>query len=249
MSRPVLHSVEKTGGEEKLPRHVAIIMDGNGRWAKARHLPRVAGHKKGATALQKTIEACIKAGIPYLTLYAFSSENWQRPPGEVDDLMNLLRGYLESELEKLHQEGIRLQIIGNLDRLEQDIRTRLQHALDLTSGNSRLTLTVALSYGGREEIVQAAQALAQQVQQRVLQPGHIEETALRQALYAPALPDPDLLIRTGGEQRISNFLLWQSAYTELYFTPTLWPDFSAKDFRKALEDYGQRERRYGRTNG
>lgn len=232
-------------GKSSLPRHVAIIMDGNGRWAKARHLPRTAGHKKGANAVKETLEACAKAGVQYLTLYAFSAENWQRPQQEVEDLMNLLRSYIGNELDALHKQGIKLQIIGQREKLAPDIRQQLEEAISLTQHNTRLTLTVALSYGSRQEIVHAARRLAEQVADGKLPPGDITEHTLASAFYAPDVPDPDLLIRTGGEQRLSNFLLWQAAYAELYFTETLWPDFSAECLNEALASYSQRERRYG----
>lgn len=234
-----------SGGLLLLPQHVAIIMDGNGRWARARHLPRSAGHKRGAKAVHETIEACIQVGIPYLTLYAFSAENWQRPQDEVNDLMNLLRVYIQNELERLHREGVRLQVIGQVEKLAPDIRQLLENAMRTTCDNARLTLTVALSYGSRQEITLAAKALAKQVAEGALAAEAIDEQQLTRALHAPDLPDPDLLIRTGGEQRLSNFLLWQAAYAELYFTDTLWPDFSAADLQTALDAFSQRERRFG----
>jgi undecaprenyl diphosphate synthase len=227
------------------PQHVAIIMDGNGRWAKSRGLPRTAGHKKGADTLRTVLNACREAGVKYLTIYAFSSENWQRPEAEVSDLMQLLRHYLENEIRTMHENGVRMRFIGNLAKLAPDIRDQVHKAETLTQENTEFNLTVALSYGGRQELVRAAQKLATEVAQGIRSPEAITEKALAGALDTHDLPEPDLLIRTGGEQRISNFLLWQSAYAEFYFTPVLWPDFSAVHFREALEEYSRRERRYG----
>ncbi len=227
--------------------HIAIIMDGNGRWAKARHLPRTAGHKKGADAARAAIEACVELRVPCLTLYAFSSENWNRPEEEVGELMNLLKFYLGRELASLHKNGVRMRFIGDRSRLSEDIRERLAQAEELTANNTRLWLQVALSYGSRQEIVQAARALAEQVSAGTLDLAAIDEKLLERHLYTAGLPDPDLLIRTGGDQRISNFLLWQCAYTEFYFTDTLWPDFSKENLREAIEDFRGRERRFGKT--
>lgn len=228
-----------------LPQHVAVIMDGNGRWAKSRGLPRTAGHKKGSDTLRAVLDACRDAGVRYLTIYAFSSENWKRPEEEISDLMQLLRHYLKHELAKLHENRVRLRFIGDPARLEPDIRVSMEDARALTAGNADFNLTVALSYGSRQEIVRAVRKLAGEVQQGRLTPDAIDEELLSSALDTADMPEPDLLIRTGGEQRLSNFLLWQSAYTEFYFTEVLWPDFGREHFLAALQAYGQRERRYG----
>jgi undecaprenyl diphosphate synthase len=229
----------------RLPRHVAIIMDGNGRWAQARGLPRVAGHRQGADAVRQTLIAAGELGIPYLTLFGFSSENWKRPPDEVDSLMGLLRHYLRSEIAELHRNGVRLRVIGELDRLAADIAAMIRNAEALTQDNDRMNLTIALSYGGRAEIVAAARAIAAEVMEGKLALDRIDEAAVGRHLFTSELPEPDLLIRTSGEQRISNFLLWQCAYAELVFTKTLWPDFGRADLEQAVADYGGRERRYG----
>jgi undecaprenyl diphosphate synthase len=225
-----------------LPRHVAIIMDGNGRWAKARGLARTNGHKKGAEALRRTLDACRDAGIRYLTIYAFSSENWKRPQEEVSDLMQLLTHYLQHELDTLHKNEVCLRFIGDLSQLDASVRDMVENAVQKTKKNAAFNLTVALSYGSRQEIVRAVKKLAANHKAE-----DITEEKLSAALDTADLPEPDLLIRTGGEQRLSNFLLWQSAYTEFYFTDTLWPDFDATELHKALNDYAKRERRYGTT--
>ena len=227
------------------PRHIAIIMDGNGRWAASRGLPRVAGHRRGAEALRRTVVAAGELGIPYLTLFGFSSENWKRPPSEVGDLMGLLRHYLRGEIAELHRNGVRLRVIGDRARLAPDIVTLIDNAEALTRGNGGVNLTVALSYGGRSEIVAATRAIAAKAATGALDPGAIDEAAIERHLFTADLPDPDLLIRTSGEQRISNFLLWQCAYAELVFTKTLWPDFGRADLEQAIADFGCRERRYG----
>jgi undecaprenyl diphosphate synthase len=224
-----------------VPAHVAIIMDGNGRWAKARGLPRFAGHKKGAEALRAILRGAADIGIKYLTVYAFSSENWNRPAPEVSDLMGLLKYYLNNELQEIEKNNIRLMVIGNRTKLSEDIRAQIEAAEARTRRNSGLVLCIGLSYGAREEILRAVQKIIAEKSR----PDMLDEKSFSACLDTSALPDPDLLIRTGGEQRLSNFLLWQSAYAELYFTPTLWPDFSVEHLRKAVEDYGQRERRYG----
>ncbi len=228
-----------------LPTHIAIIMDGNGRWAKSRGLPRTAGHKKGADALRRVLDSCRDAKIEYLTVYAFSSENWKRPEDEIKDLMQLLRHYLKHELPELHKNNIRLRFIGDFSKLDTDIRGSMNEAMALTAGNTAFNFTVALSYGARQEIVRAARTLAEAVKSGKLAPDAIDESAFAAALDTHDMPEPDLLIRTGGEHRISNFLLWQSAYTEFYFTPALWPDFDAAHFNDALGEYAKRERRYG----
>ena len=220
-----------------VPRHVAIIMDGNGRWAKARGLPRVAGHRQGAEAARKVLRAAGESGIECLTLYAFSSENWQRPAQEINDLTGLLRFYIQRELSSLHKEGIRLKILGDHNAFEADVARMVDKAVERTAGNSRMTLAIALNYGGRTEIVRAAQAAAAA--------GAIDEAAIERALDTHDLPPLDLLIRTSGEHRLSNFLLWQAAYAELLFVDTLWPDFDGDALRAALADYARRERRYG----
>lgn len=235
--------------QQQLPAHVAIIMDGNGRWAKSRGLPRAAGHKKGAEALRNLLVECQDMGIRYLTIYAFSSENWNRPQTEVSDLMQLLRFYLEHELRTLVKHGIRLKVIGDLSQVDAATRKQVESAEEKTAGNDRFQLTVALSYGARNEIVQAAKNLAQKVKSGDLSIEEIDEKSIDENLYTASLPDPDLLIRTGGEQRLSNFLLWQQAYTELFFTPVFWPDFSIDHFKEAVAEYAKRERRYGTTTG
>ncbi|MBV8777426.1 MAG: isoprenyl transferase [Alphaproteobacteria bacterium] len=232
-----------------LPRHIAIIMDGNGRWAKARGLPRIAGHRRGAEAVRRTLTAAAELGIPYLTLFGFSSENWKRPLAEVDDLMGLLRHYLRGEIAELHRNNMRLRVIGDRGRLASDIVTLIANAETLTADNSGLNLTIALSYGGRDEIIAAVRALAAKAAEGALAPEAIDEATISRHLFTADIPDPDLLIRTSGEQRISNFLLWQCAYSELVFTKTLWPDFGAADLEAAIADYGGRERRYGASLG
>ena len=231
--------------ELKPPVHVAIIMDGNGRWAKARGLPRVAGHKRGAEAVRRTVTGAAELGIQYLTLYGFSSENWKRPPAEIDDLMGLLRLYLVNEIEELHQKGVRLRVIGQRSRLQADIVRLIEHAEQHTAANRRLNLTVALSYGGRAEIAEAARRVAEEVRAGRLEPAQVDERRFERFLYTSDMPDPDLLIRTSGEKRISNFLLWQCAYAELVFLDRLWPDFTRDDLEKAITEYHGRDRRYG----
>ncbi len=228
-----------------LPRHVAIIMDGNGRWANARGMPRALGHRKGAEAVRRCIAGATELGIPFLTLYGFSSENWRRPMTEVEDLMGLLRRYLQSELAEIHKNGIRLRIIGDRRRLPSDITRLIDDAEARTAENRRLTLIIALSYGSRQEITEAARRLAEAVQARQLEPDSIDEETFAQGLLTTGIPDPDLLIRTSGEQRLSNFLLWQLAYSELVFVDKLWPDFDKSDLIAAVEEFRRRERRYG----
>ena len=232
-----------------LPRHIAIIMDGNGRWAQARGLPRIAGHRRGAEALRRTLIAASELGIPYLTLFGFSSENWKRPLDEVGELMGLLRHYLRGEIAELHKNGVRLRVIGEIGRLSADLITLIANAEALTRGNAGINLTVALSYGGRAEIVAATRAIAIKVAEGSLNVGAVDEDLIAGHLFTADLPDPDLLIRTSGEQRISNFLLWQCAYAELVFTKTLWPDFGRSDLEQAIADYCGRERRYGASVG
>jgi undecaprenyl diphosphate synthase len=226
------------------PRHVAIIMDGNGRWARQRLLPRVAGHKRGVESVRATVRACIERGVEHLTLFAFSSENWRRPAAEVDTLMELFVIALEREVDKLHQNGVRLRIVGNLERFGPRLNKLIAEGEALTRGNSRLTLNIAANYGGRWDILQAVNSLMRE--RGANEP--ITEADLASRLCLADVPEPDLFIRTGGEQRISNFLLWQLAYTELYFTDTLWPDFDAAALDAAIDSYRKRERRFGRTS-
>jgi undecaprenyl diphosphate synthase len=226
---------------------VAIIMDGNGRWAKQRQLSRVKGHEKGAEAVRTTVRTCRELGVPFLTLYAFSTENWQRPKTEVSALMGLLRRFLEAELRELLKNGIRLHVIGRRERLPGNVQKALAAAVQETRQNSALQLNLALSYGGRDEITRAAQSLAVEVQAGRLRPADITEELLSARLDTAGIPDPDLLIRTGGDMRVSNFLLWQLAYTEIFVTPTLWPDFTPELFQQILNDFQSRERRFGRV--
>ena len=227
------------------PRHVAIIMDGNGRWAKKRGLPRVAGHRAGAEAVRRTLKAAVKNGVEVLTLYAFSSENWRRSDEEVSDLKGLLGYYLERELDSLAKEGVGLRLIGDYRAFGPDLTQRLERAMERLKSNSRLTLVVALNYGSRAEIVEAARTLALRTRDGEIDPAAIDEAALEAQLDTHELPELDLLIRTSGEVRLSNFLLWQAAYAELIFTPTLWPDFGEEEFARAIEQFSARERRFG----
>jgi undecaprenyl diphosphate synthase len=231
------------------PVHVAIIMDGNGRWAKQRSLPRTAGHRRGVEAVRETVKAAVDLGISYLTLYGFSSENWNRPPTEVDDLMGLLRFYLRGEIAELHRQGVRVRSIGDRARLAPDIVRLIEEAEERTCRNVRLNLTIALSYGGRDELLRAMRLIAADVAAGRLAPDAIDEAAVKQRLHTVDMPDPDLVIRTSGEQRISNFLLWQSAYAELVFDDCLWPDFGRENLRRAVEEFQRRERRYGTAVG
>jgi undecaprenyl diphosphate synthase len=228
-----------------IPRHVAVIMDGNGRWAKKRFLPRVAGHVKGVELVREMVRACLERGISYLTLFAFSSENWRRPQEEVSLLMQLFVKALEQEVEKLGRNGVRLRVIGDLSRFDPHLQELIRRAENKTAENDRLVLTIAANYGGRWDIMQAANRLALAEPDRS---GSWSEADLEPYLAMSYAPEPDLFIRTGGEERISNFLLWQLAYTELYFTPTLWPDFATAEFDKAIASYQKRERRFGRTS-
>ena len=228
---------------DRLPRHIAIIMDGNGRWAKKRHLPRIAGHRAGIRAVRQSVEACVRLRVPYLTLYAFSVENWKRPHTEITLLMRLLREYLKKEISELNEQNIRLSVIGRIQELPKAVQHDLETALQSTRRNTGLRLTLALNYGARTELVDAIRELVSKGAQN----GDlvIDESALSRHLYTRDLPDPDLLIRTSGELRLSNFLLWQVAYAELWVTETLWPDFTAADLIRAIGDYQKRERRYG----
>jgi undecaprenyl diphosphate synthase len=231
------------------PKHVAIIMDGNGRWAASRRLPKIAGHREGASAVRRTITAAIESGVAWLTIYAFSSENWRRPAGEVLDLTGLLRHYLRNEIAELKANGVRLRIIGDRARFDPDIQSDLVAAEEDTAANHRLNLTVALSYGARAEIAAAARAAAEAAVAGRLDPAQLDETAFAGFLTTAGMPDPDLIIRTSGEQRLSNFLLWQGAYAELVFLDVLWPDFGPDHFGAALAEYARRERRFGARPG
>jgi undecaprenyl diphosphate synthase len=223
-------------------------MDGNGRWAKQRLLNRIKGHEKGADSVRAVVEACREIGIAYLTLYAFSTENWQRPQLEVDTLMTLLKKFLETEQKELTANNIRLSTVGEIERLPQDVRRALERVEDATRHNDGLRLVLALSYGGRAEIVRMAQHIARKAAEGIIMPTAVDAASVARELYTHDLPDPDLLIRTSGEQRLSNFLLWQLAYTELFFTPTLWPDFGKEEFIRILQDFQQRDRRYGQID-
>jgi undecaprenyl diphosphate synthase len=230
-----------------MPVHVAIIMDGNGRWAQKRLLSRILGHEKGSEAVRMAVRTCRELGIAFLTLYAFSTENWQRSKAEVDGLMRLLRRFLKTELPEMLQNNIRLHVIGRTERLPLDIQQTLSQAMAATQANTALQLNLALSYGGRDEITRAARALAAEVQAGLIGPEDISEERVAACLDTRGIPDPDILIRTGGDMRISNFLLWQLAYTEFFITSTLWPDFNREQFLKILDEFQARERRFGRV--
>jgi undecaprenyl diphosphate synthase len=230
--------------DQKTPRHVAIIMDGNGRWAIRRGLPRLAGHRAGTENLRRIIEACVEFGVGYLTIYAFSTENWGRPPEEVHGLMRILEDVIDRELNELNKEGVQLRHIGRLERLAPNLQEKVLHAIEMTKHNDQLVLNVAFNYGGRDEIVLAIQ--------RMIRDGvaaeDVNDEMVSRYLFTAGVPDPDLIIRTSGELRISNFLIWQAAYSEWYITPTYWPDFGKEEFKKALDAYAQRERRYGKVS-
>lgn len=232
----------------KLPQHLAIIMDGNGRWAKQKGLLRTIGHESGTKSVKATVETCAKLGIKNLTLYAFSTENWNRPKLEVDTLMKLLISSLKKELKTLNKNNIRLNAIGNLTNLPVKVQAELQEVIQKTSENTRMTLTLALSYGAREELVQAVKKISDKVKNNIISTDTIDETIINQHLYTHDLPDVDLVIRTSGEHRISNFLLWQIAYAEFYFTEVLWPDFNETNLYEAIISYQNRERRFGKTS-
>ncbi|MGA0384250.1 MAG: isoprenyl transferase [Flavobacteriaceae bacterium] len=234
--------------KEHLPKHLAIIMDGNGRWAKAKGKPRAFGHEAGFRAVRSIVEACAKLEIPYLTLYAFSTENWFRPKKEVDILMRILLSALKSELETMQKNNIKLQTVGGISSLPGVILEELERVVERTSQNTGMVLTLALSYGGREELVSMAKVLAEKVKNGLIHEQDIDESVVNEHLYTAEMPDVDLLIRTSGEMRISNFLLWQSAYAELYFTERYWPDFREEHLLEALTDYQNRERRFGKTS-
>ena len=233
---------------QDLPTHVAIIMDGNGRWARGRMMPRLEGHRQGAKSVRRAVEFCRRNGIRFLTLYAFSTENWKRPETEVYGLMKLLSQFLDSELEEIHSNDIRLNTIGEMKRLPEYLVAKIEAAKKTTENNKSMVLNVALSYGGRQDILSAALKMARELESGRIKQSEITEIFFSELLNTQGLPDPDLLIRTGGEFRISNFLLWQSAYTELYFTPVLWPDFDDHVFMEALEAYKSRQRRFGMTS-
>jgi undecaprenyl diphosphate synthase len=234
---------KKANQSKRIPRHIAIIMDGNGRWALARGLPRLAGHRAGTENLRQVIEACGEFGIEYLTIYAFSTENWGRPIEEVQGLMRILEDVIDRELPELHKQGVQLRHIGKLDRLKPELRQKVLDAIEMTKDNDRLVLNVAFNYGGRDEIICAIQ----QMIEKGVRPQEVTEDLVSQYLYTAGVPDPDLIIRTSGELRGSNFLIWQGAYAEWYFTPTFWPNFDREELQQALEEYAQRERRYGKT--
>lgn len=229
---------------ERIPTHVAIIMDGNGRWARQRGLPRLAGHRAGTENLRRIIQACIEFGIQYLTIYAFSTENWGRPQEEVEGLLRIVEDVIDRELQELHDQGVQLHHIGRLDRLEVGLREKMLHAMDYTRDNHKLVLNVAFNYGGRDEIVYAIQHLIRDG----VPAEDVNEELVSQYLFTSGTPDPDLIIRTSGELRGSNFLIWQGAYCEWYFTPAYWPDFDKEQLRLALEEFGHRERRYGKIS-
>ena len=235
--------------QPRIPKHIAIIMDGNGRWAQSRGLPRTDGHRRGIDAVKRTVEASGELGVEYLTLFGFSSENWKRPIVEVDDLMWLLRRFLQSETARLHENNVRIRVIGDRSTFSPDIVRLIEHSEQMTSGNDGLHLTAALSYGGRQEIVAAVRALAEDVAKGLVKPGDIDADGFAGYLATADIPDPDLLIRTSGEQRISNFLLWQIAYTELVFSDVLWPDFDREHLESAIQEFNGRERRYGAVAG
>jgi undecaprenyl diphosphate synthase len=238
-------AIPQTGA---VPRHVAIIMDGNGRWASERHLPRVAGHSRGVDAVRATIEACVARGVEYLTLFAFSSENWRRPADEVSLLMRLFIMVLEREVAQMRANGIRLKVVGDISAFEPRLQKLILQSQSRTAGNTRLTLTICANYGGRWDVLQATRAMLAARPDLAAQPQQITEADLAEHLAMSYAPEPDLFIRTGGEQRISNFLLWQLAYTELHFTPAYWPDFGAQELDRAFESFRSRERRFGRTS-
>lgn len=237
MDRPVDRS--------RVPRHVAIIMDGNGRWAQARGLPRVEGHRQGANSVENALECCAELGIPYLTLYCFSNENWKRPKDELSFLMGLLKTYLNQQTPRLIKNGIRLVVLGRREGLAPDVLAVMDRAIEKCQHGSKQTLCLAINYGSRQEIVDAMRTIAQQVADGELAPGAIDESTITEALYTRGIPDPDLLIRTSGELRISNFLLWQISYSELWVTPKAWPEFGKSDLIEAVRDYARRDRRFG----
>lgn len=231
--------------QSKTPHHIAIIMDGNGRWAEARGLPRLEGHKAGTENLRQIIRGCVDAGVKYLTIYAFSTENWGRPREEVEGLISILELFLDRELDELCAEGVKICHLGRLEAMPERVRRKVEHSMEITCNNTRLILSVAWNYGGRDEIVYAIQKM---IKDKV-QPQDVTEDLVDQYLFTKDMPDPDLIIRTSGEMRISNFLIWQAAYAEWYITPTLWPDFNKEELFKAIASYGQRDRRFGKVSG
>jgi len=239
-----LGSIDKS----KLPRHIAIIMDGNGRWAKARGMPRVYGHKKGVDTAKRIIEKTWELGIPYLSLFAFSKENWERPRDEVETLFFLLEVYLDKELPDMQKKGIRFRAVGDVDAFPDRLKIKIREVEEATRKNNRLNLCLALNYGGKQEILSAVKKIAKAIKRGSIEPEELDESLFRNFLHTKDIPDPDLLIRTSGEMRISNFYLFQLAYTELYFTPVCWPDFNEEEYMKALLDYQKRERRFGRVH-
>ncbi len=233
-----------TGLPDHMPNHVAVIMDGNGRWAKSRGLPRLAGHKAGTENLRRVIRACVEFGIKYLTIYAFSTENWGRPADEVAGLMNIIKDVIERELDELHKQGVRLIHVGHLEGLDPELQRKVMGAVKLTENNDRLILNIAFNYGGRDEILCAIKRIIQDG----VQPDRVDSELFSSYLFTAGTPDPDLIIRTSGEMRISNFLIWQAAYSEWYFSPTYWPDFDKEELRKAVFAYSQRDRRFGKVS-
>lgn len=233
---------EKISMDEKTPTHIAIIMDGNGRWAAARGLPRLEGHRAGTENLRQIIRASVDFGVKYLTLYAFSTENWGRPKEEVNGLLTILESVIDRELKELKAEGVRIVHVGRLEAMPKKVREKVRHSMDITQNNDRLILNIAWNYGGRDEIVYAIQ----QIIKSGIAADDVSEEVITQHLFTSGCPDPDLIIRTSGEMRVSNFLIWQSAYSEWYFTPTLWPDFNKEELRKAIEEYSHRKRRFGK---
>jgi undecaprenyl diphosphate synthase len=233
------------GLPDAIPQHVAIIMDGNGRWARRRGLPRLAGHRAGTENLRRIIRSCVEFNVRILTIYAFSTENWDRPPEEVSGLMAIIEDVIDRELAELNRNGVQLRHLGRLDRLNPAIREKVENAIGLTRSNSKLVLNVAFNYGGRAELIHAVQGMIRDG----IAPEAVDEATFGRYLYTAGIPDPDLVIRTSGEQRTSNFLLWQSAYSEWYFPPVLWPDFGREELRKAIWEYSRRDRRFGRVNG
>lgn len=231
-----------TPTDGKTPTHIAIIMDGNGRWAAARGLPRLEGHRAGTENLRQIIRASVEFGVKYLTLYAFSTENWGRPKEEVNGLLTILESVIDRELKELKEEGVRIVHVGRLEAMPKKVREKVRHSMEITQNNDRLILNIAWNYGGRDEIVYAIQ----QIIKSGIAPEAVNEEVITQHLFTSGCPDPDLIIRTSGEMRVSNFLIWQSAYSEWYFTPTLWPDFNKEELRKAIEEYSHRKRRFGK---
>lgn len=229
---------------QRVPKHVAIIMDGNGRWAKSRGLPRTEGHRQGKENLRRILEACVEFGVEILTIYAFSTENWERPPVEVNMLMSILELVLDQEVKQLHKNGVQVRHIGKLEGVNQNLQNKIRKACDFTRNNTTLILNVAFNYGGRDEIVQAVR----QIVAEGTPADQIDDALISRHMYTGDLPDPDLIIRTSGEFRVSNFLIWQGAYSEYYVTPTYWPDFDKEELRKALDDYAHRKRRFGKTD-